>query len=57
MYDFFLRVLDALGAVVIGGILGSIALFVGVIGLTLWAGWSQNRYCERKQWRNLSRWH
>lgn len=49
-------IVDALGAIVVGGLFGAVAIFVGVIGLALWAGWSRNRYCERMGWMDLSRW-
>lgn len=57
MHEFFLRLVDALGGSVIGGVLAAVVLFVGVPGLALWAGWSQGRYCERINWRDPSRWH
>lgn len=57
MYEFCLRVFDALGAVAIGLPLAALILLVGVPALVLWAGWSRNRYCQRKDWRNLSRWY
>ena len=44
-------VLDALLAPIAAAL-----ITVGVVGGALWAGWSRDRDCERRGWRDLSRW-
>lgn len=56
MTDHLRIALEALAVPVLGTLLGGLALAVGVVGTAIWAGWSRNRDCERRGWRNLSRW-
>lgn len=41
------------GTVLVGVVL--VVLVVGVVGLTLWAGWSRNRDLSRRDWKDVSR--
>lgn len=48
-------ILGALVGPIIGGLLAAPALLVGVPMLAVWAGWSRNRDCERRGWRDIGR--
>ena len=49
-------VLDALLAPIVAAPIAAALITVGVVGGALWAGWSRDRDCERRGWRDLSRW-
>lgn len=52
---WLLAIVELLAASAAVVVVALAAIGCGVIGLALWSGWSRDRYCERKGWRNIGR--